>query len=189
MAVEKIFVHPGFVLGNKTHHGKNDIALLRLKKRIVFYDRVQPVCLPDENYKLPVGKECVVPGFGKTSENSSYSPVLREARLPIVQKEICNNSTSYNNTIEDNYFCAGYPQGGIDSCGGDSGGPFVCENEADRWTLTGLVEWGEGCARSHKYGVYLEVKRMLPFIESTLHGKTKLLDNWLRGLVRVICAI
>ena len=171
MAVEKIVVHPGFVLGSMTYHGAYDIAMLRLKDRIMFYDRVHPVCLPDEHYELPVGKECTITGFGRTGENASYSPVLREVKVPIVSKEICNSNTSYNNTIEGAYFCAGYPQGGIDACGGDSGGPLVCENEADKWVLTGLVEWGEGCGRSHKYGVYLEVRRMLPFIESTLHGE------------------
>lgn len=43
IAIEKIYVHPGYV------DGDFDIALLKLKRPAVFYKRVHAVCLPDEN--------------------------------------------------------------------------------------------------------------------------------------------
>lgn len=88
----------------------------------------------------------------------------------MVSKEVCNNNVSYNGVIHEQFFCAGYQAGGRDSCSGDSGGPFVCQNEAGDWVLQGIVSWGDGCALPNKYGVYTEVRRMLPFIESVMYG-------------------
>ncbi|KAK3699372.1 hypothetical protein QZH41_006551 [Actinostola sp. cb2023] len=43
---DQIHTHPGYVIGNIASPGYYDVALMHLKQRLRFSDRVQPVCLP-----------------------------------------------------------------------------------------------------------------------------------------------
>ena len=171
---DKFYMHPGFTHDRPTHisAGDYDFALYHLKRPATFYSRVGPVCLPDEDSTIAedVGRVCIVTGWGHTSENGNYSDVLHENEIPIVSWEECNKERSYNGYIKERFMCAGYEEGGKDACQGDSGGPLVCQDDAGRWVLTGVVTWGVGCARPFKFGVYSDVRRFLPFIESTIYG-------------------
>ena len=173
IAGENYYIHPGFVVGDAKRPGHFDVALIKLKRPAVFYKRVLPVCLPEVTTNLTVGTSCYVTGWGKTAENNThYSPVLNELQVDLVSKEVCNSNVSYNGTIPEEYFCAGFSGGGRDACYGDSGGPLVCANDEGQYVLRGVVSWGHGCARPDKYGVYLDVRRVLPFIEETIKRNT-----------------
>jgi secreted trypsin-like serine protease len=49
--------------------------------------------------------------------------------------------------------CAGYPQGGTDTCEGDSGGPLLAPVKAG-FRLAGATSFGAGCGQAGKPGMY-----------------------------------
>ena len=73
---------------------------------------------------------------------------------------------SYFNELNydsDTMICAGYLEGGKDSCQGDRGGPLVCYGE-----LQGITSWGIGCAERDHPGVYTKVCKLVDWIEMTM---------------------
>lgn len=47
-----------------------DVAVLELARPLVFNKYIQPVCLPAAGQKFPVGKKCVVSGWGSLQEGN-----------------------------------------------------------------------------------------------------------------------
>jgi len=101
---------------------------------------------------------CVV----ETGDNA----VLRQIEVPIVAFSECNLWIR----LTTNMLCAGYMEGGRDSCAGDSGGPLVCRH-ADRWLQYGVVSHGRGCARPNHPGVYTDVAKFLAWIDDKTGGQ------------------
>lgn len=100
----------------------------------------------------PVGTNLLVTGWGALTEGGSFPIDLRKATVPLVSTTTCNGRKSYGGAITSQMICAGFSSGGVDSCQGDSGGPLTQGS-----VLTGIVSWGNGCARRNKYGVYSRV--------------------------------
>jgi trypsin len=100
----------------------------------------------------PVGTNLLVTGWGTLSEGGSSPISLRKVTVPLVSTTNCNDLNSYNGQITARMICAGFDAGGKDSCQGDSGGPLTQGS-----ILTGIVSWGDGCARANKHGVYTHV--------------------------------
>jgi secreted trypsin-like serine protease len=96
-----------------------------------------------------------VAGWGLTSEGGSSSSTLRKAQVPFIDDTTCRKY--YPTLVPGDEICAGYQQGGIDSCNGDSGGPMFRRDAADAWIEVGIVSWGDGCARANAPGVYSQV--------------------------------
>ncbi|KFD62834.1 hypothetical protein M514_05526, partial [Trichuris suis] len=151
----KAFSHGEFDAKEK----ENDIALLRLEKAVLHTNVTIPVCLPEPNEKLPIGKTCFVSGWGNQYEGQSTSPAtLQEVDATILDQSECRSVTN-----EEKMFCAGTLRGGKDACQGDSGGPLVCEING-RFTQYGVVSFGAGCGKMYYAGVYTFVSRYMDWI-------------------------
>ncbi|KXJ23480.1 Transmembrane protease serine 3 [Exaiptasia diaphana] len=80
MEIAKIIRHSEF---NKTGHTEYDIAVLKLKNKITFNDKVRPICLPTKRFLD--GKICWATGWGhakprKIGEQPVGSTTLKQAR-------------------------------------------------------------------------------------------------------------
>ncbi|CAB4010388.1 chymotrypsinogen A-like [Paramuricea clavata] len=144
-----------------------DIAILQLNKDVVFNDHVRPLCL-NEN-ALKTDQICTVTGYGKTSHTArKKSAHLLQADVPIVASDVCvkaYNQTKPPRSVTKNMLCAGYVNGGIDACSGDSGGPLTCwDQNKKHYVLGGIVSWGVGCAGKNTYGVYTNVKHLTAWV-------------------------
>ncbi|XP_039329279.1 coagulation factor X [Saimiri boliviensis] len=145
-----------------------DITVLRLKTPITFRMNVAPACLPARDWAestLMTQKTGIVSGFGRTHEKGRQSTTLKILEVPYVDRNTCKLSSSF--TITQNMFCAGYEARQEDACQGDSGGPHVTRFK-DTYFVTGIVSWGEGCARKGKYGIYTKVSGFLKWIDRSM---------------------
>ncbi|NWT77294.1 ACRO protein, partial [Prunella himalayana] len=145
---------------------RNDIALLELDQPVQCNDYVQLACVPDASLRVSELTACYISGWGsRTARAGGSAHVLQEARVHLLDANVCNSSGWYRGAIHTHNLCAGYPQGGIDTCQGDSGGPLVCkDNSADYFWLVGVTSWGTGCARARKPGVYTSTQHFYDWI-------------------------
>nr|XP_046256155.1 trypsin-2-like [Scatophagus argus] len=133
--------------------------LIKLSKPAIFNDYVQPVALPRSC--APAGTMCLVSGWGNTMSSTVDRNKLQCLDIPILPDEDCRRS--YPGRITEAMFCAGYLEGGKDSCQMDSGGPVVCNGE-----LQGVVSWGIGCAEKNHPGVYDKVCVQIEWLRNTM---------------------
>ncbi|KAL9969711.1 hypothetical protein ACROYT_G021963 [Oculina patagonica] len=88
-----------------------DIALLKLARPAIYEPgKVWPACLPSQGQRVAIGTECFFTGWGKTSSNSTFSDVLREAKMPVVDNETCaaGNVDLFAAVDDETMVCAGY---------------------------------------------------------------------------------
>uniref|UniRef100_A0A914DI40 Peptidase S1 domain-containing protein n=1 Tax=Acrobeloides nanus TaxID=290746 RepID=A0A914DI40_9BILA len=160
--ISLIHVHPKYNPDDIT----NDIAVLEVDPEIKFTNRVQPVCLPSSDESQTADQEIGwVTGWGTTSENGRVSNRLKQADVPFVSAQKCNEHQSIQKKIQ---ICAG--EAGEDACQGDSGGPLVKENKYNHWFQYGVVSNGIGCARAEFPGIYTRVSTFCSFIRSATNN-------------------
>lgn len=164
--VEQLIFHEDYNADSLAHH--NDIALLKIKTSTGQCAQpsrtIQTICLPPVRGDDRFGTSCEIAGFGKENSSDYFSPKeLKMAVVKLVPHTVCQQPHYYGSEVTTKMLCAADPQWETDSCQGDSGGPLICPIQ-DRWTLTGIVSWGRGCAMKNKPGVYTRVSRFLSWI-------------------------
>ncbi|XP_016058267.1 PREDICTED: serine protease 42 [Miniopterus natalensis] len=156
--VKKIVSYPQFSTRGAIRH---DLALLQLVYPVKFTMTIQPVCIPQETFKVEDGARCWVTGWGRKEEFGPplLSNTLQKTDRYIVCSESCNHllqmsiPTSEDMVLEG--MLCGYKGAGKDSCQGDSGGPLVCQYN-DTWVQMGIVSWSVNCGQGNLPGVYTD---------------------------------
>ena len=153
--VKRIIVHPDY----NYKSSDADIALLEL-----VYDS-GILTIPVSGDTVPAGLLTTVVGWGAIDKKSKYFPeALHEVEIPIVNQSICDNI--YGTTeFTHNMVCAGYSQGGKDTCKSDSGGPLM-GIQYGKYVQVGITSWGIGCARTGDYGAYTRLSQFDQWINS-----------------------
>lgn len=164
IAVARVVRHPGYV-DDASGRTRDDIALLELAA-----DTSAP---PSELFagdpeRYP-GTLAAVVGWGATEYVTVGSPPfpdrLRRAVVPLVPVATCNAPESYAGDVVEGQFCAGFPEGGVDTCIGDSGGPLYVQVDG-RVQQAGVTSFGRGCALPDYYGIYTSTASYLDWIGS-----------------------
>jgi secreted trypsin-like serine protease len=162
---QRIVVHPNYDIFTLA----NDIALIKLSAPL----NIEPVRLPGMTFDNPIfppGMLTTAIGWGSLNPAGTiYPDDLQQVDLPIVSNMTCQEAFPVF-PIFDTMLCAGFPQGGKDTCVGDSGGPLVGSSGVTRgtWTQVGVTSFGTQCAQAGTYGVYTRVSRYGPWITGNI---------------------
>lgn len=139
---------------NFPHSNSFDYAFLVLDEA-TGQSRIQ-VAGPTERALWTPGRIATVTGWGAIFEGGPVSSVLKQAQIPFLADQSCTGP--YGAAFDPvTMACAGVLAGGTDSCQGDSGGPLQSPVDGGGFRLTGIVSWGEGCARAGRPGVYTKI--------------------------------
>ncbi|RWS20373.1 serine protease 33-like protein [Leptotrombidium deliense] len=148
-----------------------DVALVRVLPRFNFRpgtnggrNAIGPICLPVA--RAPVTERTgIISGYG-WSNFYRVEPYLKAARIQILNHVYCERVYRIRYRYDRNSMvCAGYVNGGTDSCLGDSGGPLAVLTN-NRVTQIGITSFGYGCARRGYPGVYMQVSVFRNWIQS-----------------------
>ncbi|XP_074029799.1 trypsin-7 [Leptinotarsa decemlineata] len=159
-AVSKIYKHPLFDLSTFDF----DIALLKLRTELTFGPGVQPVAIASSGTIIPNGVSAIATGWGRLLDGGPAANQLQVVTLPTITTESCK--TYYDDaSITDRMMCAGYDEGGKDTCEGDSGGPLVVTG-----IQIGITSWGDVCAKAGKPGIFTKLTEFKDYIDSIINS-------------------
>ncbi|XP_073685216.1 coagulation factor IXb [Garra rufa] len=162
--IAEYHIHPRYNSQRSLYN--HDIALLKLKGPVKFSDYALSICLGSKDFTenlLRSAENSLVSGWGRLRYGGMESKTLQKVELPYVDRTECKGSST--DTISRFMFCAGYSTVRKDSCQGDSGGPHATRYQ-NTWFLTGIVSWGEECAKEGKYGIYTRISRYMYWISN-----------------------
>ncbi|XP_029028892.1 coagulation factor IXb [Betta splendens] len=163
--VEQLHIHRSYNYMKSQYN--HDIALLKLANPVELSHHRRPICLGPSQFTervLMQSSSSLVSGWGALKFHGLKATKLQKLAMPFVDRKTCKESS--RDHVTRFMFCAGFPSGDKDSCEGDSGGPHAT-NYKGTWFLTGIVSWGEECAREGKYGIYTQISKYYAWISNT----------------------
>ena len=172
MSVSRVVTHQLFNSANL----RNDFALLFLDRNVTLSPHIDTICLPQQGAQYDP-RFCFVSGWGKDrfGKEGKYQNILKKVPLPVMNDHTCQSrlrSTRLGRhfVLDSSFLCAGGDESGDDSCKGDGGSPLVCRDKTDIsvYYQVGIVAWGIGCGTKGIPGVYADVVRATPWINTQL---------------------
>ena len=150
LGVSRVVMHPDYLLTSGY-----DISLLQLSSSSTMAPT--QVAGAGERSIWTAGTMETIVGWGVTSEGGSLPDRLQEAQVPVTTDPYC--AGVYSDFDPRTMVCAGFPQGGVDTCQG-------------ALRVVGTTSFGEGCARPGKPGVYGRVAddTLRPWIAANAAG-------------------
>ncbi|CAF1133986.1 unnamed protein product [Adineta steineri] len=160
--VLKVIRHPSYDYRNL----HNDIAIIKLDDYLRPSKTVQFACLTNSISDVNITGTAV--GFGDTIPGANRGSItLQRVNLTVYPNDYCSNVSS---SIAKNWhtqLCCGDLQGERDVCHGDSGGGLYIErniSDINRYTIDGIVSYGEQCATPMKPTIYTRVSNYIDWI-------------------------
>ncbi|XP_034116585.2 phenoloxidase-activating factor 1-like [Drosophila albomicans] len=163
--VDEIIVHPDYIVNSRARM-LNDIALVRLQRKIEFTSMLKPICLPfGNNPNIPEPSstnQLMVSGWGHTSSRRD-DLAKRAVSVPLWTRENCLQDVRR----DESQICTGVT--GKGACHGDSGGPVMYQFESRRFVLEGIVSYGgRECATPTFPSVATRVRSFGNWIENRM---------------------
>ncbi|GLV33485.1 uncharacterized protein CBL_20220 [Carabus blaptoides fortunei] len=163
-SVLEIIKHPDF----KLPAAYNDIALIKLNKRVKFNRFIRPACLHTGTDKDIA--RYIATGWGSTITGDRFEELQRIV-LNNVSQEQCKEmyqSTGHplkNGIVSEIQICAGHSE--KDQCVGGSGGPLQIYDQDVHcmYSVVGVSSYGKGCGIPNMPGIYTRVSAYIDWIE------------------------
>ncbi|XP_051756895.1 haptoglobin [Ctenopharyngodon idella] len=178
VAVEKVFLHPGF---QNTSDWDNDLALIKLKEPVKFTESIMPIPLPEigDNQEEREGERGIIAGWG-WGKIFTPAPVLKFLALPV---QFCQGNYSANVLastpyVDNKQFCTGPSEYQENVCFGDAGGALAFLNpNTSTVYAAGILSFDKACS-VEEHAVYTKISAYLPWIHSVMRGDSEEFPAW-----------
>ena len=88
------------------------------------YPNISPVCVPpDGNIEDFLNQPATISGWG-IKHGGQTADVLQKGTVTVLPPEQCSDASIYGDVFTPAMLCAGVPDGSVDTCSGDCGGPL-----------------------------------------------------------------
>uniref|UniRef100_A0A182NZ25 Peptidase S1 domain-containing protein n=1 Tax=Anopheles dirus TaxID=7168 RepID=A0A182NZ25_9DIPT len=162
--------HPEY---KQTSH-YNDIALLKLNRKVIFSPYIRPICLPLQSTISQ--KRAIATGWGAIGYGLEQSSALLKVTLDLFKFDDCKDLFEPTRKLRtglnvSTQMCAGSRNSSKDTCQGDSGGPLQVYNDANvycTYTVIGVTSFGQNCGLAGVPAVYTFVFPYLTWIENLI---------------------
>lgn len=140
----------------------NDLAILKLKKPIVFDNKTtKPIDMFKIGEESKLEDKALVPGWGLLQDGDLSMPArVHAVELNIFDKQRCSEFYNFLGGLEPGEICTGFDITKFQGiCHGDSGGPLIINNR-----LAGIATLGH-CATSTYPDIFTEVAHFRGWID------------------------